>query len=499
MTGAREPGAGVREQQSAGAVYERGRTSEYGLGGNRPVQASPTGTPTARPDAGYSRIAVIGMGRTGEAVLRCPVLAGAEKVVVDDGPSSVARGRAADIGVALVEAPPPSELRRIVAWAELVVVSPGVPLRHPVFSLAGDAEIVSEVELASRLVDVPLVAVTGTNGKTTVATLVSAMLNQAGLRAVTAGNIGTPLISLVGTAADRIVVEVSSFQLALCSTFRPAVATWLNLSPDHLDWHPDMDHYVASKERIWYNQRGEDMAIGNAEDPVVFTALARAPARRISFGCGVGDWRIERGSLVGPDAGAFLAADDLWRSMPADRLNALAAAATAHAAGAGADAAAVVLRTFGGLPHRVEAVGTVGGITYYDDSKATTPHAVLSALSGFGSVVLLAGGRNKGLDLSVLASEAGRLRAVVCFGEAARDVAQVFAGPAAPAGPAGPVVRIAGSMEEAVRTAAGLAVAGDSVLLSPGCASFDQYGSYAERGDDFAACVRRMATEEGSP
>lgn len=450
--------------------------------------------PPAAATLGSSRMVVIGMGRTGEAVVRAPALGEIEKVVVDDGPNPGKRLRAAEAGVGMVEAPPPGELRRLLEWAGLVVVSPGVPMSHPVFSMGEHAEIVSEVELASRLLDVPLVAVTGTNGKTTVTSLVTAMLNEGGRRAVAAGNIGTPLISLVGAPADRIVVEVSSFQLALCATFRPWVATWLNLSPDHLDWHPDLDHYIASKERVWINQRGDDVAVGNAEDEVVSAALARAPARRMSFGLRSGQWRVGGGSLLGPGGAPLMAVKDLWRSMPADQLNAVASAAVAHAAGARLDAVTAVLRRFEGLKHRVEPVGTVNGVTYYDDSKATTPHAVLSALSGFGSVVLLAGGRNKGLDLSVLAAEAGRLRGVVCFGEAAHDVAEVFATP--PGG--SPAVRIVESMEDAVRSAAQLAEAGDSVLLSPGCASFDCYESYAERGDHFAACVRRIAKEEGT-
>jgi UDP-N-acetylmuramoylalanine--D-glutamate ligase len=201
----------------------------------------------------------------------------------------------------------------------------------------------------------------------------------------------------------------------------------------------------------------------------------------VTFGLASGDWRVDADRLVGPE-GPVVGVGELARDLPHDRANALAAAATASAAGASPGAVASALRSFRGLPHRITPVGEHGGVRWLDDSKATDPHAAVAAVRGFASVVLVAGGRNKGLDLSVLAAEADRLRAVVAIGEAAPEVVAAFAPTAVP-------VTTAGTMDEAVHRAREAARPGDVVLLSPGCASFDWYGSYGERGDDFARAV----------
>ncbi len=259
------------------------------------------------------------------------------------------------------------------------------------------------------------------------------------------------------------------------------MGTWLNLAPDHLDWHGDMASYAAAKARLWANAGPDDVAVANVEDPVVLEAARASRARVVTFGLAGGDWRVAGDELVGPH-GPLLAVGELARDLPHDRANALAAAATADAAGAAPEAVAAVLRSFRGLPHRITPVGEHGGVRWLDDSKATDPHAAVTAVRGFDSVVLLAGGRNKGLDLSVLAEEAGRLRAVVAIGEAAPEVAAAFAGSAVP-------VSVATSMDDAVARARAAARPGDVVLLSPGCASYDWYGGYGERGDDFARAV----------
>ncbi|MDQ6797602.1 MAG: UDP-N-acetylmuramoyl-L-alanine--D-glutamate ligase, partial [Actinomycetota bacterium] len=283
---------------------------------------------------------------------------------------------------------------------------------------------------------------------------------------------------------DVIVAEVSSFQLSWTDTFRPAVAVWLNLAEDHLDWHPDLAHYAAAKARVWAFQTPDDTAVVNADDPVVMAKAAEAPSRVVTFGLDhVADWRVADGLLTGPD-GPVLPVADLRRSRPHEVANALAASAAASAAGATEDGLAAALRHFDGLPHRLVLVADHGGVRWYDDSKATNPHAVLAALSAFESVVLIAGGRNKGLDLTLLAEGSGSVRAIVALGEAGAEVEAGFAG-------LRPVTRVA-SMDDAVVAAAGIAQPGDVVLLSPGCASFDLYGSYAERGDDFARCVHRF-------
>lgn len=456
------------------------------------------------------RVLVVGFARTGAAVARVLAPRGCEVVAVDDAPSTAARRAARDLGVELFANPAEAELGALAAQADLVVVSPGVPPTHPVMALAPPGTVVSEIELAYRLGGPPIAAVTGTNGKTTVTSLVAAMLAESGIAARAAGNIGYPLVeAMVEAGLDVVVAEVSSFQLALTSTFRPVVGAWLNLAEDHLDWHGDLASYAAAKERIWANQDVSDVAVANAEDAEVASRARRVRSRLVTFGLDTGDFRCAGDGLVGPGGAVLARRADLVRDLPHDRANALAALAVATSLGADPLACARALASQGPLPHRVELVGRVDGVDYYDDSKATTPSAVLAALAGFTSVVLVAGGRNKGLDLGAIPAhlrrlagedpgpgDAGddrarpvalggtRLRAVVAIGESAPDIERAFA-------PDWPVV-VAASMDEAVAAAAGLARDGDAVLLSPGCASFDWYGSYEERGADFARAVRAL-------
>lgn len=427
---------------------------------------------------------VVGFGVTGQAVTRRLLDDGWTVEVVDDRPSDLARERAAALGVSIVVAPDGETLAVMAGHARLVVPSPGVPVGHPVYAAAERAGVplVSEIEVAARQATVPIVAVTGTNGKTTVTTMIAAMLVASGRRAVAAGNIGLPLVDAVHDDVDVVVAEVSSFQLQFTDGFHPAVALWLNLAEDHLDWHPDMDHYARAKSRIWEHQVPTDVAVVNADDPAVMRAAAAAPSTVVTFsGAGAdADWRVDGGDLVGP-GGVLLPVAELPRRLPLDLANALAAAAGATSAGATADACRHVLRTFEGLPHRVQLVRESGGVRFYDDSKATTPASVLAAVEGFDSVVLIAGGRNKGLDLGVLAAATPKLRGVVAIGDAADEVARAFAGRVP--------VTTASSMDDAVTAARSMAQTGDVVLLSPGCASFDWYRSYGERGDDFVRAV----------
>ena len=437
------------------------------------------------------RAVVVGLGVTGRAVSRLLVGEGYEVVVTEDRPHADAADEAESLGVELLASPGSAQLASVVQGAALVVPSPGVPAAHAVYGAAASAgvPVLSEVELAWRRATVPVVAITGTNGKTTVTTLVTEMLNASGRRAVAGGNIGLPLVEAVARDVDVVVAEVSSFQLQFTERFRPTVAVWLNFAEDHLDWHPTTEHYAAAKARIWANQGDDDLAVGNAEDATVASMLQRAPGRRTTFAVAAeADWRVADGALVGPSpVGHVIDVEALPRSLPHDLSNSLAAVAAAVAAGADGDACARALRDFRGLPHRVELVGDAGGVRFFDDSKATTPASVLAAVQGFDSVVLLAGGRNKGLDLGVLRQVAPKLRAVVALGEAADDVARAFAGVAP--------VTTATSMDDAVTQARAAAVPGDVVLLSPGCASFDWYRNYAERGDDFRRAVLEQVSE----
>ncbi|HXX91960.1 MAG TPA: UDP-N-acetylmuramoyl-L-alanine--D-glutamate ligase [Acidimicrobiales bacterium] len=443
------------------------------------------------PSAG-GRVLVYGFGTSGEATARHLVGEGVDVLALDDDDGPRPREAAAALGVDLVVRPDADELARLAAGADEIVVSPGVPAAHRIFSVPG-ARLVGEVELAWRRARVPIVAVTGTNGKTTVATLVASMLCASGVRALAAGNIGHPLLDAVGADVACIVAEVSSFQLALTRSFRPAVGAWCNFSPDHLDWHGSLDHYRSAKARIWANAGPGTVAVANAEDPVVMAAAAGAAdagAAVVTFATtGAGDFRLEGDELRAPGGDAIARVDELARRLPHDLANALCAAAAATAAGATPGGCHAALVAFTGLPHRVELVGEANGVRFYDDSKATTPGATLAALAGFESAVLIAGGRNKGLDLSVLRHGAAHLRAVVAIGEAAPAVTAAFEG-------ACPVLE-AGSMDDAVSASASLARPGDAVVLSPACASFDWYTSYGERGDDFARAVRAVTGAPG--
>ncbi len=394
----------------------------------------------------------------------------------------------------LVEAPDADALADLVAAVDAVVPSPGVPDHHPVFAAARRAGVPlqSEFDLAARWDRRPQVAITGTNGKTTVTELTRSMLQASGLRAVAVGNTEIPLVAAIDDpSTDVFVVEASSFRLLHSSHYAPDVATWLNLAPDHLDNHSTLEAYIAAKARIWVDQSPDQVAIGNADDPVVVAHLDRAPAMHVTFGLAAGaDYHLNGDRLVLADGTVLATTDELHRSFPHDLANALAAAASTLHGGGTADGARTALLAFRGLPHRVTLVGEAEGVRWYDDSKATAPHATRAALQGFDSVVLIAGGRNKGLDLSELAADADHVRAVVAIGDAAEEVGAAFDGLCP--------VRMARSMDEAVAEAAALARAGDAVLLSPGCASFDWYGSYAERGDDFARAVQARLGESGA-
>lgn len=436
---------------------------------------------------------VLGLGVTGQAVLRALVAHGEGVVVVDDAPTPAGRALAEALGVPLVATPTDDDLRAVVARSEAVVPSPGVPDHHPVFEAARAAgvPVLSEFDLATRWDDRPLVAITGTDGKTTVTELARAMFEADGRHAMAVGNTEVPFVAAIDDpTVDVFVVEASSFRLLHSRHFAPDVGTWLNVAPDHLDpsgvgSHASMADYIAAKARLWADQTEAQVAVGNADDPVVATELARALAQHVTFGLQPAADNHLIGERLVLDTGETLAeVRELHRSFPHDLANALAAAATVVHAGASVRAAREALLAFRGLPHRVTLVGEAGGVRWFDDSKATAPHATRAAVRAFPSVVLIAGGRNKGLDLAELVEEADHIRAVVAIGESGGEVAAAFDGHRP--------VRMATSMDDAVAEAASLSRSGDVVLLSPACASFDWYRSYSERGDDFVRAVQEL-------
>jgi len=435
-------------------------------------------------------ILVHGLALAGAATVRALQQRGCDVVASDDAVDDGKRALAVELGVELVEHPDAARLGALVDASELVVPAPGVPETHPLFALtaAAGTPVESELELAYRWEQErpggprPMLAVTGTDGKTTTTLLARAMLEAAGLRAVDAGNTDVPLVAALDLDVDAFVVECTSFRLAWTSSFRGAAAAWLNLAPDHLNWHTGMASYEAAKARIFSQQRPDDVAIGFADDPVVMAHLERAPGRHRTFATAGADYRVAGGELVGPQ-GPLATIAAMRRSLPHDRTNALAAAALVLESGLAAPAAvAAALASFTGPPHRIELVGEADGVRWFNDSKATTPHAASVAIRAFDSVVLIAGGLNKGLDLGPMAVAAeGRVRAVVAIGAAAELIADTFRGTAR--------VVTATSMEQAVELAGDLARRDDVVLLSPGCASFDWYAGYPARGDDFRRLV----------
>jgi UDP-N-acetylmuramoylalanine--D-glutamate ligase len=427
-----------------------------------------------------SGIVVVGLGVTGVAVVEFARANDAEVVVIEDRPGgdtfATRSARAVALGAVVLAAPREAEVAARVAAADLVVPSPGVHPDHVAIVAARrvGVPVRSEVDLAAerllgRTPRPRFVAVSGTNGKTTVTTLIAEMLTHAGIACAAAGNIGRPLLDAVDDAVAVVVAEVSSFQLDLTTeAFAPDVAVLLNVAEDHLDWHGSTAAYAAAKARLFEHQSPDGVLVVNVDDPVARDLAARAPGRVVAVSATTG--------VSDPAAGGVGA--------PHDVVNAAAAAAAARELGADDAAIEATRREFVGLRHRVELVGEVAGVRYYDDSKATNPHATASALQAFPSVVLIAGGRNKALDLGVLRVQSRHVRAVVAIGEAADEVIHAFAGVA-------PVER-ASTMHDAVQLAADRAEAGDVVLLSPACASFDWYESYAERGDDFAREVSRL-------
>ena len=376
----------------------------------------------------------------------------------------------------------------LVADCDLVVTSPGFeegsqPIRD---ALGAGKPVWSEVELAARELRTEMIAVTGTNGKTTVALLVGRMLSLSGTKVPVVGNIGEPLSDLVGGGHGRAVVELSSFQLRFTDTLSPRTAVIVNVAADHLDWHGTRERYLAAKSRIHSAQREDDVLIIDGDDPGARRAARGAPGRlrTVSASSAIVRSGGGQGDLV--IGGIRIPVGDLAVSDPSYLTDMLISAAAARRWGASDSAVEQAIREFRPGPHRRRQVGEIGGVRFVDDSKATNPHAALASINSFRSVVLIAGGLNKGLDLSPLAV-APPVRGVVSIGKAsARLVAE---------SPPGRVVP-AGSLEEAVMTARGSARPGDVVLLAPGCASFDQFDSYEDRGRQFGRIVAELARRE---
>lgn len=453
------------------------------------------------------RVLVVGLGVHGEAAAEALLDEGIDVRITDFAQTPQVQersGRLEQRGAEVHLGAPQEDIETFIGWADLLVTSAGVPPSSPLISGAQriGLKVWSEIELGWRLCDSPIIAITGTNGKTTTTALVTEMLRASGSAAATAGNNWTPLVEVAraSTAESVIVCEVSSFQLAYIENFKPTIAVVLNVADDHYDWHPGHESYVAAKARITENQSFEDFLIVKASDRGC-SSIAAGSAARIS-GFDADDLRSVREvfeSSVGrsPYATAGIEDGRLFVEAETERTplvrlenirlpgqhnldNVLAASLAAFELGGDIYAASKAIERFEGLAHRTSWVAEIEGVTYIDDSKATNPHATMRALEGMKNVILIAGGRAKGLDLSALAEAKPRLAGAVVMGEAAVELEVILAGIP---------VRRAVNIEDAVEIAASMASPGDTVLLSPATSSHDQYASYEERGERFAKAV----------
>ena len=437
-----------------------------------------------------SRALVVGLGSSGVAAATLLARQG-WRVTVND------RASAADLADRLAGLPAGVESvlgghpESLLEGRSLVVTSPGVP---PDLAMLAQArrrgiEVIAELELAYRsLADIPLIAVTGSNGKTTVTALLGAILDEAGWSVGVGGNIGHPASAhALEGGFDALVWEVSSFQLEGCTTLRPRVGILLNLSPDHLDRHPTLADYLAAKARLFARQQGDDVAVLNADDPAVAGLVVPARAEFFSLHDRSAAACLAGGHLV-LDGRPLLSRSRLPLLGDHNVANALAAALAAARVGAPRPAIATALERFTGLPHRHTVVAEAAGVRFVDDSKGTNIGATAAGLAGYrpGTVHLILGGLGKGQDFAPLAQAvAGRAAAVYLIGDAADEIARAIGGRVP--------VQHCGTLAEAVRRAAAAAGGGDTVLLSPACASFDQFRDYAHRGDEFARLARLTA------
>lgn len=402
-------------------------------------------------------------------------------------PAELARSAELELGVDSAE---------LLDGVDLVVPSPGVPASAPLLAAALRRAILvlGEVEIAAACLGPPLAAITGTNGKSTTTVLAAEMLAAGGRAVFAGGNLGPPLVEAVGGRFDAVVAEVSSFQLEWVRDLRPRAAAWLNLSEDHLDRHGDLGTYGAVKARLFARQGEGDLAALNRDDPRVWEWAGRLCARVVGFGAkpdGPGALLEGERIVVREGGGEFsLSLERTRLRHPHDRENAMAAALVARSLGATREEIQCGLDGFSGLAHRMEWVAEIGGVTYVDDSKSTNVGALRRSLDAFpdGGVVLVAGGEAKRSDYSSLRGVLARkVRSVQVYGAAAELLRESW----------GEAVEVAchGAFADAVRAAGRAARPGEVVLLSPGCASFDQFPDYGARGDAFRRIVAALAAE----
>ena len=459
-------------------------------------------------DLNHKNILIVGLGISGIAAARFAQKKGASVTVTDMAdekklgsyaPMAHKLGVNMELGNHNIET---------FERSDLIVVSPGVP--HTILpikrAIAKGIPVLGELELAARYIREPVIAVSGTNGKTTTATLLGSMLESSGFKVFVGGNIGNPLIDYAdkrGTA-DIVVAEVSSFQLDTIDTFRPHVGVLLNITADHLDRYPDFKSYARSKGRLFENQRQSDIAVLNGSDPIISSVTKDLNARKLLF-------RHQENSQAKDSENALISRGN--PSTPANitiRMkghqqisfdlsgtnfpgrhnleNAAAASLAAIAVGGTPEGVQSALKNFKGLPHRIEYIETINHVRFFDDSKATNVDAVIRALETFGEpIILIMGGRDKGGDFRKLLEPVRQhIKKLIVMGEARDNIKSVLEDICREG------AQTASTMEDAVFSAYRAASPGDIVLLSPGCSSFDMYSSYAERGEDFCRAISNL-------
>ena len=444
------------------------------------------------------RVLVVGLARTGTVVSLFCAAYGALVAGIDEKPEAALAETAEKLRAAGVIAEFGASAPEIFVNQDLIVVSPGVPAKLPGLELARNRNIPvwSEIELAWRLLRGKLVAITGSNGKTTTTALVGHILQSAKIPVLVGGNIGTPLLARVEASSDSTVTvaEVSSFQLETIDAFRPDIGVLLNLTPDHIDRHGSFEEYARAKQNLFKNMLDRDAAVLNADDAEV---AQRGPAHGQLF------WFSRQKRLA---AGAFLRGDQiLFRREGSENVlmrrsdiplrgehnleNVLAASTAAILAGAPTDAIEAAVRTFPGVEHRLEFVADIRGVSFYNDSKATNVDATLKAIEAFpGSLFVILGGKDKGSPYTPLREPLRqKAKLALLIGAAADKIAAELEGAVQ--------VQHIGTLERAVSTALEYARPGDTVLLAPACASFDQFENFEQRGREFKEIVARLAAE----
>lgn len=440
------------------------------------------------------RVAVIGVGISGRAAARFCLSRGAEVILSDHRKESLfveEEKVLLEEGIAGWEAG--SHTLEFLRQADLVLPSPGLSSQHPILTELREygLPIKGELAMVAGEIGAPVIAVTGTNGKTTVTTLIGKILQDAGKKVFVGGNIGAPLYNCLseGKQPDLVVAEVSSFQLELAGEFSPHVGLLLNMSPDHLDRHGSMEEYFSLKSRIFRNQSETDFAILGGDDNYCRRLDGKLHAQTLFFGSKKNEAAVINDGVV------EILWHDSFEEYPLEKtqmnsamgaVNCAAAILATRAIGCRPDSIRESLMAFSPLSHRLELVTSHEGVSYYNDSKATNSGAVIAALQQFKrGVVLIAGGRDKGDDFILLRPQVReKVKGIVLIGEATSILKKCFEDLVP--------VSVAKTMDHAVRVAAGMAITGDTVLLSPGCASFDMFRSYGHRGDEFRLSVERL-------